>query len=431
MSMSRALRPTALVIGTALLALAGIGCGSDSDSGSSEAAERTSPSTPSSPIRPSDGLLSQLRSGGTVIVFRHAATDPSDEDDAQVDLEDCSTQRNLTGEGRADAETIGAAFRQLEIPVGPVWASPYCRARDTAELAFGRGQVVDGLERLYPEVDEVADRRLNELIGERAPAGGDPNLVIASHQIYPSALAPPVALDEGEAAIYSVRGEEVDLLGRVAPDEWAALDSSGPAADGAGELSDPGEQAQASVVSVELAEGEPAGAAFRVAVDGILVTNAHVVGDAETVSAVLPDGTRRPARVLGRDREVDIAVLEFDDSGVPPMHSGTGLAEAAVADPVLAVGPSRGRQQTVSSGTICALDQLVRLGDGELEALATDAVITSANSGGPLVDADGEVLGVSTATATPLGGEASDSRGFAIPVDVARSAALGIVEGAG
>ena len=428
--MSRASRPAALVLGTALLALTGIGCGSDSDSGSSEAAERTSPSTPSSPSRPKDGLLSHLRNGGTVIVFRHAATDPSDEDDAQVVLEDCSTQRNLTDKGRADAETIGAAFRELQIPVGPVWASPYCRARDTAELAFGRRQVVDGLERLYPEVDEVADRRLNELIGERAPAVGDPNLVIASHQIYPSALEPPVALEEGEAAIYSVRNGEVDLLGQVDPDEWAGLDSNGPSANGADELGDVGEQAQASVVSVELSEGEPSGAAFRVAVDGILVTNAHVVGDAETVTTVLPDGTRRPATVLGRDREVDIAVLELDEPGLPPMHSGTGLADAAVADPVLAVGPSLGTPPAGSAGTIDALDQLVRLGDGELEVLATTAVIEPANSGGPLVDADGEVLGVSTAIATPLAGDRSGRGGFAIPVDVARSAALELVEAA-
>ncbi len=373
--MYRERRLTALIIGVALLGLPGIGCGSDSESDSSPEAESASPPDPGSTPR-GDGLLGQLRAGGTVIVFRHAATDPSDEDDAQVDLRDCSTQRNLTDEGRADAETIGGAFRELRVPVGPVWASPYCRARDTAELAFGRAQVVDGLEQLYPEVDEVADRRLNKLIRQEAPAPGEPNLVVGGHGVYPSVLEPALTLDEGEAAIYSVRGEEVELLGKVAPDEWADLASPRASANGAGQLGDAAERAQASVASVELDEGEPAGAGFRVAVDGVVVTNAHVVGGADDVSVVLSDGKRRPARVLGRAPEVDIAVLELDDSALPSMHSRTGLAEAGVGDPVLAVGPSLGPSETVSSGRIAALDQLVRLdGGAELEALATDAAI--------------------------------------------------------
>ncbi len=97
------------------------------------------------------------------------------------------------------------------------------------------------------------------------------------------------------------------------------------------------------------------------------------------------------------------------------MHSRTGLAEAGVGDPVLAVGPSLGPSETVSSGRIAALDQLVRFdGGAELEALATDAAIEPASSGGPLVDADGEVLGVTTAIAAPRGGNGSNGAGFAI-----------------
>ena len=418
-----------LVIAVVLVALGGIGCGSDSNSDSDAGSESTARS--GSPG--GDELLERLRAGGTTIVFRHAATDPSDEDDAQVDLGDCSTQRNLTDEGRADARTIGEAFRELRIPVGAVWASPYCRARDTAELAFGRAEVVDGLERLYPELDEAADRRLNGLIRERAPAPGDPNLVIAAHGVYPSALEPAVALDEGEAAVYSVDGDDVALLGRVTPDDWTGLGPPVGSAGGAGELSDVVERVQPSVVSVELREGEHAGAGFRVAVDGIVVTNAHIVGDADEVSVALADGSRRTARVLGRAPDLDIAVLELaDDSGLPPMHSGSGLAEAGVGDPVLAIGSPVGSADTSSSGTLGALDQPVGLGDDtELEALATDAVVDRANSGGPLINADGEVLGVNTAIATPGDEGRSNRVGFAIPVDVARSAALGIVEESG
>ncbi|MEJ7824599.1 MAG: trypsin-like peptidase domain-containing protein [Solirubrobacteraceae bacterium] len=421
--MPRARRPTSLVIGAALLALSAAGCGSDSGSEASTGAGGASPQR--SPTTADERLLGRLRAGGTVIVFRHAATSASDEDDERVDLTDCSTQRNLTAKGRADARTIGVAFEELSIPVGRVWASPYCRARHTAELAFGRGQVVDGLERLYPQVDEVADRRLNELIAEHAPDLEGPNLVIASHQIYPSALRPAVALQEGEAAVYSVRGEEVELLGQLTPDEWGRLDSTGPSAN-ARELTQTAEQAQGSVVSVELA-GEPAGAAFRVAIDAVAVTSARVVGDATAVTVVLSSGTRRPATVLGRARNVDIAVLELDDSGLPPMHSATGLADAEVGDPVLVVGPSIGPRKSFSTGVIGALDQLVGVGDSELEVLATDARSRPASSGGPLINANGDVLGVSTDIAPPAAEGVSAQGVLAIPVDVARSAALEIV----
>jgi broad specificity phosphatase PhoE len=419
----------AVAIGLALLALGVLACDSDSDP---EAAPQSgSESSQRSRAPASEELLARLRSGGVVVMFRHAATDSSDEDDPDVDLDDCATQRNLTDEGRADARRIGAAFREWRIPVGAVWASPYCRARDTAELAFGRRRVVNGLERLYPVLDEAADRRMNRLIRDLAPAPGDPNLVIAAHGVYPSVLEPAVTLEEGEAAIYEVDATSVRLLGRVAPDEWAGLGSGGESARNGGELSDVAQRIKRSIVSVELPGDEQAGAGFRVAVDGIVVTSAHMVGDADAVTVVLHDGTRRPARVLGRAPEVDVAVLELDDdSGLPPMHSGSGLAEARVGDPVLAVGTPVGRAGAVTSATLGALRVPVRLGrEGELEALAIDAAIEPAQAGGPLVNRRGEVLGVITAAAAPRAG--GPSTGFAVPVDVARSASLEIVQSRG
>ncbi|MGH3912173.1 MAG: histidine phosphatase family protein [Pseudonocardiaceae bacterium] len=194
--------------------------------------ESTGTARPGQSVPDSDGLLAQLRGGGVIVVIRHAATDRSQPDADErtgpdagpVDFDDCSTQRNLTEEGRADARTIGTAFRELEIPVGTVWTSPYCRSRETAELAFGRAEVIDGLERLYPRRDEVAERRLNQLIREQAPGADDPNMVISGHGVYPSVLAPAVTIGEGEAALYTLRGDDVVLLGEVAPDEWAGLD---------------------------------------------------------------------------------------------------------------------------------------------------------------------------------------------------------------
>ena len=341
-----------------------------------------------------DSPLARLRDGGLTIVIRHAATDHSRPDAPTVVLDDCATQRNLSDQGRADARAIGAAVDRLGIPVGDVWASPYCRSRDTAELAFGRFEVVPGLERLYPERDDQADQHLNQLIGEQAPRPGEPNLVIAGHGVYPSVLAPAVPLEEGEAALYARADEGFELVGRIPPDEWPALGTDG-------------------VVTLNGPAGT--GSAFRVAVPGILVTSAHLVADASEVTVTLQDGEQHTARVLGRNAEVDIAALRIaEDSGLPPLHSGSGLSEARAGDRVFAIGGGG----VVTAGVISAL----RASGGRIEAIHTDAAISRDAVGGPVVDGDGDVLGVLTATTNGGGG-------VAIPVDIARDAALEIVRG--
>jgi hypothetical protein len=82
-------------------------------------------------------VVDELRRGGSVLVFRHAATDFSMMDRTRA-LRDCARQRNLNAEGRRQSRTIGSALKRLGIPVGEVLASPYCRTVDTARLAFGR-----------------------------------------------------------------------------------------------------------------------------------------------------------------------------------------------------------------------------------------------------------------------------------------------------
>ena len=92
--------------------------------------------------RAGPNLVTALQGGGYVIYFRHAETDFSQTDTDTRNLADCSTQRNLIPEGRADARAIGQAFRALRIPVGRVLASKYCRTRQTARLAFGRVRTI-------------------------------------------------------------------------------------------------------------------------------------------------------------------------------------------------------------------------------------------------------------------------------------------------
>nr|HMN62556.1 hypothetical protein [Anaerolinea sp.] len=83
------------------------------------------------------GLVEALLSGGYVLYFRHAATDVTQNDTSSTNLADCSTQRNLSEQGRTDALALGAAILELGIPIGEVRSSAYCRTRETALLAFG------------------------------------------------------------------------------------------------------------------------------------------------------------------------------------------------------------------------------------------------------------------------------------------------------
>jgi phosphohistidine phosphatase SixA len=362
------------------LVLAVAGCTSDGTP--SPAPTRSAPA-------PANSLtLDALRAGGLVIVFRHAATDQSRPDQEPVDLADCATQRNLSDAGRADARAVGTAFRDLGIPVGMVWTSPYCRARDTAQLAFGRSEVVAGLERLYPDWDQAADQRTSDLIRQHAPAPGQPHLVIAAHGLYPSVLSPAVTLVEGEAAVYTLAGDHVRLLGRMQPRQWTALAGSSEQATA--------DSVRGSVVTVYAANGRT-GAGFRVAVPGLVVTAASVVASGNTARVALRDGTERTARVLGRSLEYDVAALQVDDAGLPALHSGSGLADARAGDHVLPVRDPP--QWTV----VTAL---------EARAVRIAATLPPEAIGAPLVDRDGQVLGMITSASS------------ALPVDLTRQEAL-------
>jgi Histidine phosphatase superfamily (branch 1) len=121
------------VVLTALVAAAGCDFGSDEQGATTERPREAESRGDSGPAR----LADRLRRGGYVLAFRHAATDFSMTDSTR-DLRDCSGQRNLTAEGRRQARSIGREFRRLAIPVGRVLASPFCRTRETASLAFGR-----------------------------------------------------------------------------------------------------------------------------------------------------------------------------------------------------------------------------------------------------------------------------------------------------
>jgi phosphohistidine phosphatase SixA len=180
--------------------------------------------------------LTLLRQGGLVIYLRHAHTDWSQNDrelewvkemlDDRSLLEDCDRQRLLTDEGRAEAQAIGEAIRSQGIPIGQVLSSPWCRTRETAELAFGGADVAEDklfdtgyLEAGGEERRAFADA-LHGLLSE--PPGGA-NRVVVGHMPQLNDVA-RISLNEGEAAVFQPEGDGFELVRRVAANGWDRLD---------------------------------------------------------------------------------------------------------------------------------------------------------------------------------------------------------------
>lgn len=166
------------------------------------------------------------------------------------------------------------------------------------------------------------------------------------------------------------------------------------------------------------------GSGFIVDAKGIVVTNNHVVGNARTVTVQLSDGRELQGRVLGRDRQTDIAVVQIE-GGENFKAVGWGDSDhTRVGDSVFAVGSPFGLGSTVTSGIVSARGREIGAGPYD-DFLQVDAAINSGNSGGPLFDATGRVIGVNTAIFSPSGGNVGI--GFAIPAAMARQVAQQIV----
>lgn len=161
-----------------------------------------------------------------------------------------------------------------------------------------------------------------------------------------------------------------------------------------------------------------------VVIDGShVVTNGHVVVGADRVELVLDDGRRVPGRVLGADERNDIAVVEADLGTAPAATLGSSAA-LRIGEPVIAVGSPLGLTGSVTAGVVSAVDRDAGSFPGPM--VQTDASINQGNSGGPLVDLSGEVVGINTAIAT-VNGSGSIGIGFAVPIDRAERVAQRII----
>ena len=131
------------------------------------------------PALADEALWSLLKEGGHVVLMRHAVTTPGIGDPPGFRLDDCSTQRNLSDQGRRDARRVGSEFRARSIALEIVYSSPWCRCIETAELAFGKSEISAALSNLFthPENRERQVREMRELISARGPH----NRVLVSH----------------------------------------------------------------------------------------------------------------------------------------------------------------------------------------------------------------------------------------------------------
>jgi serine protease DegQ len=157
--------------------------------------------------------------------------------------------------------------------------------------------------------------------------------------------------------------------------------------------------------------------------EGDVLTNNHVVEGANQLAVALPDGTLRPAKLVGVDPYSDLALLKVDAAGLRPIAIGD-VKSLAVGDVVLAVGNPLGVGQTVTQGIVSALGRK-GIGINPIENfIQTDASINPGNSGGALIDAAGQLVGINSAILSRGGG--SEGIGFAIPVDLAQKVAASL-----
>jgi serine protease Do len=165
------------------------------------------------------------------------------------------------------------------------------------------------------------------------------------------------------------------------------------------------------------------GSGFVVRRDGVIVTNAHVVQDAQTIAVALRDGTTYPARLVGKDELNDLAVLKIDAQDLPVAPLGNS-DDLMIGEWAIAIGNPYGfllgnSEPSVTAGVISGTGRnLVARSEGAaiyVDMIQTDAAVNPGNSGGPLVNAIGEVIGVNSSIFSPSGG--SVGLGFAIPIN--------------
>lgn len=189
-------------------------------------------------------------------------------------------------------------------------------------------------------------------------------------------------------------------------------------------------------IRVSTARGTSLGSGFIASSDGYVITNDHVVeGASGTATITFDDNSTAPAKLVGRDPESDIAVLKVDRTGLTPVQFGDSDS-IAVGDPALAIGSPLALANTVTYGIVSAVDRTIQAGErgGPIRyyaAIQTDAAVNHGNSGGPLVDGAGRVIGVNSVIKSLASSQEEAGNiglAFAVPINQAKRVAQEIID---
>jgi putative serine protease PepD len=165
------------------------------------------------------------------------------------------------------------------------------------------------------------------------------------------------------------------------------------------------------------------GTGFVVDAKGHIVTAAHVVDGASSITVTFQDGTTRTAKLLGKDNATDVAVLSVDPSGLTLHPLGLGSSSGLeIGNAVAAIGDPFTYQRSLSTGVVSGLDRTISAPNGftVAHAIQTDAALNPGNSGGPVLDASGKVVGIVDQIATNGSSDTSSGVGFAVPIDLVK-----------
>jgi len=244
-------------------------------------------------------------------------------------------------------------------------------------------------------------------------------------------LAATGELGDGDVTV--IRETAPITTGAASPSDAAVVaEEAVQRGDGALSVAEIVRRESPAVVLIEAGSGSSGGlgSGFLIDRDGHILTNAHVVDDSEDITVTFSDGTEEEASILGLDKSTDLAVLKIGSvpEGVRPVPLGSS-GGLVVGQEVVAIGNPYGLERTATTGIVSALERTIESPNGFTiqNTIQTDAAINQGNSGGPLFDRAGRVIGMNSQIASRDGGNVG--LGFAVPIDTIKPIARSVIDG--